>query len=311
MSISQTLIAYGSYTSDGAARNIVLPGTIAKFEVTNRTDYGQSPAGIVYSWWQRPMANNSAFQSTESGAGVLSANATTTNGIALIATPAVPEAAIAVTAITAATPAVASTGTTPSVGDIVRVYGTTGMLQVASMDFSVTAVAAGVSMTFGYLAAAGFAAPATAGSYRRVSDLKYYPRRRFITGITAATSAVITLSVTHGYVVDEYITVYVPTGFGMTEMNGLTGRITAINTTTNTITTDIDSSAFTAFAFPTSAVAAGGVTFPHTVPAGEFATILTQATDDRGDIVIRLGTDVVGANGKVMDWVAYGGELIS
>ena len=46
----------------------------------------------------------------------------------------------------------------------------------------------------------------------------------------------------------------------MSEMDELIGNITAISTANNTITVDIVSTGFTAFAFPTSAVAgAGGV----------------------------------------------------
>jgi hypothetical protein len=256
------------------------------------------------------MANYSAQQFSEAGDGTLSAVAVTTNGIAEITWPTGPGSEVAITNISKANGAVALTGTTTAIGDIVRIYDSTDMYQIASMDFTVTAVNAGVSITLGYLNSTGFADVASAAKYRKVSDLKYYPRKRYITAITAGATTDIQLSVTCGYSVNEYITVYCTSDFGMSEINGKTGKITAVNTTTNTITVDIDSSTFTAFAFPTSAAAAAGVTFPTTVPAGEFATILTQAYVDKGAIQIYLGSSVVGANGKVMDWVAYKGELI-
>ena len=94
----------------------------------------------------------------------------------------------------------------------------------------------------------------------------------------------------------------------MTQMNGLTGTVTAINTTTNTVTVDINSSAFTAFAFPTSATAANGVSFPIAVPAGEIATILTGATRDTGSRSIEIGTAICGTAADVMDYWAYRSE---
>jgi len=92
--------------------------------------------------------------------------------------------------------------------------------------------------------------------------------------------------------------------FGMPEIHGLTGTVTAV--TANTITTDINSAAFTAFAYPTSAVAAAGVTHPHVVPFGEVSTILTEATDNTPLSGMLLDTGVVGANTNVMDWQAFG-----
>ena len=258
------------------------------------------------------MANGSAKQISESGASALSAVNLAINGITPVdySDPTL-GAAVAITAITNATPAVASTATTVSVGDIVRVYGTTGMLQIGGYDFTVTAVNVNVTQTFGYLPAAGFGAAATAGFYKKLSpyDLQFYPRKRYITAITqAAAGAVVTLSVTHGYVVGQKIRFHVGSAYGMTQIDKLIGTITAINTTTNTITVDIDSSAFTAFAFPTSAVYAATKPTPaHIVPVGEVSTILTGAVDNVGYRGVYLGTSVVGANTNVMQWRAFKG----
>ena len=61
----------------------------------------------------------------------------------------------------------------------------------------------------------------------------------------------------------------IPSIFGMQEMNGLTGTVTAVNTSTtvNSFTVDIDSSAFSAFTFPAN----GNQPFSPAVvvPAGE------------------------------------------
>lgn len=64
-----------------------------------------------------------------------------------------------------------------------------------------------------------------------------------ITGISQASSAVLTLSASHGRVVDD--SVHISSVSGMTEINGLRGTITAVTATT--VTVDIDSSLFTAY----------------------------------------------------------------
>lgn len=308
MTTTQNLIAYGSFTSDGNPRTIEIPSGVDYIMVENYSTWGTAPSAVVKSWWQRGMANGSAHELTEGVASALTATAITTNGFTEITPQTGIGAAVAITAITNASPMVASTATTPAVGDIVRVYNTTAAFQYAGMDFSVTAVNPGVSMSFGYTTAPGSAA--TAGTYRRLPfDLQYYPRKRYITGITAGATTVIQLSVTHGYVVGQKVSIRVPAGWGMVELNGQTGNITAINTATNTLTVDINSAAYTAFAWPTSATAAAGISFPHIVPAGEI-TILTGAFKDEGYIGMYLGSGVVGANTNVMRWIAYKGEAI-
>lgn len=306
----QEIIYRGTLTSTGNPQVISIPAGFDEFHLRNRTNL-VGGAGIVESIWYTGMAAGSAITDTLGG-GTITRTVITAAGFTYSDSSTAqlgPAIALNGAFIPTATPAVPETATTPVVGDIVRIYGTTGMLQIAGMDFSVTAVNAGVSMTFGYLPAAGFAAPATAGTFRVVPfDYPFYPRKRFITAITAANPAVITLSVTHGYVVGEKVKVYVPAVFGMTQMNGLLATITAISTANNTITTDIDSSAFTAFAFPTSATAAAGMSFPIIVPAGEVATILTGAIRDAGTRQIYLGTAVDGTAADIFDFWAIRSE---
>lgn len=308
-----TSVASGSFTSAGTARNIILPKPFDYFVVRNRSIWGSNPAdAAVESTWSRGYADGQATVLQEANTGVLSAVAVAAGGAGFIE---IDESELTVgatvalsgTEITSADPAVATTGTTPFVGDIVRIINSTAMLNIAGLEFTVTAVSLNTNFTMGYLdASGGTFADATGGSYLVIPAARYAPERRWITGITAvATGAVITLSVTHAYSVGDIITVHVPTEFGMTEIDGLQGEISAIDTTNNTVTTDIDSSAFTAFAYPNSATAAAGVSFPHTVPVGEIATSLLNPTDNDSVFGIRLGTAVVGSNTDVMDWIAY------
>jgi hypothetical protein len=76
------------------------------------------------------------------------------------------------------------------------------------------------------------------------------------------------------YVVGNKVRFSVPSGFGMTQMDGLTGTITALNqaATTNTaaynIVVNIDCSAFTAFVFPASSLSPTAPLFATFAPAG-------------------------------------------
>jgi len=261
------------------------------------------------------MAAGSAYYSTKTnGAATLDLETTTLSGGFTI----VPDsghyplgASFAVTAVTAANPAVVSTGTTTGLvsgSSIVRMYNVTGMQQISGMDFTVGTVVASTSFGLKYLDASGFAAPGTGGSYRLVPfDSGYfYPRTRTITKITqAASGAVITMSVAANFAVGEYVRLVVPSAYGMTQMNGLQGQVTAVTTgATNTITVNIDSSAFTAFAFP--ATGSATTTFAQVVPIAEIATILTQAEVNQSFTGVQIGATVQTAS-KTYQWFARKG----
>jgi len=308
----QPQILLGSFVSTGAPRNLEIPfayvGANIKIELVNRTNFASSanPGVVKRSWWQTGMADASwlGVQNTNGAATDQSTGSATVGGFTLIDTNQTNqlEAALVGTAITAATPAVATDAGHPYVvGDIVRVTNSTGMLQVSGYDFSITAVA-GNDFTFGYLPAVGFAAAATALTTRRLryQDI-YAPRNRFITAITQAAQAVVTLSVTHGYVVGQIVRFHVESKYGMVQIDGLQGEITAISTANNTITVDINSTGFTAFAFPTSASYALGATPAHISPVGE-DQILEGATKNEGFAAIHLGASVAGALNDVVDY---------
>jgi hypothetical protein len=308
MSTPLSLIAEGHFTSTGAARAVQLPKRPDYFEVFNSSTWGTAPTAVVKSWWYEGYGVGRASTLTEGGASALTATAIAAGGAGFTfvdLSSQAPGALIATgTAVTNANPAVVADATSPAIGSIVRMLNTTGMLQIAGLDFTVTAVNPGVSFTLGYLNAGGFAAPATNADYRVIPAKYYSPYRRWITGITAANPAVITVSVAHNYLVGDKIVVHNPdANFGMPEIDGLSATITAV--TASTITTDIDSSAFTAFAFPTSAVAAAGVSFPHVTNVGEVATKLTSSLTNDAFYAMYLDTGVVGANTNVMYWKAY------
>lgn len=333
MSFPMQPIIKRSFTSTGAATTFPLPNNAVKVEVydlTNIATTAAATAGAEAALYQKAFSINGM----PAGSGYSYTNTINTKTMveSLLATNGggftffdssnqTPGAPRAITAVTAANPAVVSAANTTGLitnTSVVRMINVAGMQQISSMDFTVGTVTAGVSFGLRYLNASAFAAPGTTGFYRIIPfNPIYYPRRRFITGITQATSAVITLSVVHEYTVGQLVRINVPAAFGMSEINGLTGTITAITTgATNTITVDIDSSSFTAFAFPTSATAAGGVTFPQVVPVGEaatntvlqpFANLLDDATRNTSELGVILDTNVVGTAGDSMLLIAYAG----
>src|SRR5271157_2977155 len=293
MSSPINAILTGTFTTGAtlAPVTISLPCGATEFKIRNETDYTAHAATIIEASGLASSTPNTAFVYTGSGANpnVITTTNLLTGGFTFFSDSAgqSPGPAVAITGINQANHPLALSATTGAIGDVVRVYGTTGMYQIAGMDFSVTAINAGVSQTLGFIDASGFAAPATAGFYRKLPFAsnsvtspgispapRFYPRHRYITGITAAAPAVVTMSVVHGFQVGEKVRLIVPAAFGMVEMNNLLGTVTAIShsATVNTITLDIDSSAFTAFAFPTTATAALGMSFAMVVPVGEAAT---------------------------------------
>jgi hypothetical protein len=317
----------GSFTSDGATKNIALPSGYDSFEMINITDIGSTEAAspAMRAQGTSVMSAGSAYYNLKTSGAATNALelSTTSGGFTFIADSAGlalgPLVATSGTDINRANPAVVSTGTTTNLVDsvsVVRLINNVGMLQISGMDFTVGTIIASTSFQLKYLNNSGFAADSTSGFYRIVNaSPRYYPRNRFITAITAATSAVVTLSVTHGFTAGQTVRFVVPSAFGMTQMDGLLGTITAVSTANNTITVNIDSSAFTAFAFPTSATAATGVTFAQVVPVGEaasstYANLLDDATDNVSFTGVSIGTTVQ-TTGKVYQWFARKGVTLS
>lgn len=308
---------------------ISLPSGYDKIELINYTDYLAHAGTVIKAVGYSFAPAGSAYLSTGSGANpnVMTDTILLTAGFTFLTDSGdqTPGAAVvnAAGGVTAATPAVASTTTPLAVGDIARTYNTTGMLQISGMDFTVTAIAAGVSQTYGFLPAVGFAAPATANTFRRIPfDARFYPRRRFVTAISQAAQAVIQLSVLHDFVVGEKVRIVVPRIPGtpatqtMIEMDGLLGTIVAVTNTigvgTNSITVDIDSTGFTAFRFATSAEAAVGWTPAEVVPVGEdprAQSSFDDATLNKSITGVRIDTGVLVAS-KVYNWIATKGTAI-
>lgn len=271
-----TIITEGTFTSTGVGVYIPVPSSANYFRTTNITQMAttQATGRVVQGEWYGPGIFNAndgiRWKKTNASHAInmdLFSTSTASNGFTYVTTAPFVEAAVTGTAITNANPAVVSMVNTYSEGDRVRLYGTTGMLQIAGMDFTISSVS-GAGFTLAGLDASGFAAPATAVTARRISLLNAVePRFLYITNISQALSAVVTVSTAHNYVVGELVYFSIPQSFGMTQISGLTGKITAV--TTYTMTVNIDSTTFTAFAFPASTAVPTTPLFATLAPAGQ------------------------------------------
>lgn len=321
--MDNTIIQQGSFTSGGSTVKLSLRSDVDWMMVYNVTQAAASQTtavGVKY-YWQRGFGTGAKWTTFKSNAAA-AANLEqyiSSAGFTLLDTsvqvPGVLNATI--TAISSATiPVVSNSGTNGLVaGDVVRLINVVGGQQLGGMDFTVgynTLTSGTFSLDYMSTIAA-----ATTGSWRKISfNPIFYPRRRTITAITQASNAVVTLSVTHQYVAGQKVRMVVPAACGMVEMNGLQATIVSVNTTTtsgNTITLDIDSSAFTAFTFPLTAA----VPFSpaEVVPMGEDTAealalgddILSDATYNRAFIGMQLQGGVncpAGAASDVIFWVA-------
>jgi hypothetical protein len=317
----------GKFTSTGANKILNIRSDVDWINVYNYTAAAQAAADLGFQYYfQRGMAQGRGIIYAKLGAvandPITVGEIGATLGFYLIDTSVnVPGASVALTSVSAGATPVVATGNTAGLadGDIVRLYNVTGGLQLNGLDFTIDTINANVSFELAYMVQIVLTG---AGTFRKIPyNPIYYPRARYISSITQAAQAVVKLTVTHGYKVGQVVRFIVPSvagsavSYGMTEMNNLQGTILAIDLVNNTITVDIDSSGFTAFAFPTTALAASGFTPAQVVPIGQNTAesldagvdILTDATVNEALVGILLtgGADKPGGDAAdVMYWVA-------
>lgn len=282
-----TIVTQGSFTSAGVGVKVPLPSSADYFVVKNLTQLATQQAtgrGVMFEWYGSGLvaADNAIEWKKTNSTDALNMVLATSGGFTYVTTSPVVEAQAtnAITGITAANPAVVSQTNTYSEGDILRIYNTTGDLTIGGMDFQISTVSGSGYTLLGLANVAGNGlAAATAGNTRRISkNAAVDPEFLYITNISKATSAVVSTSVDPSayYVVGMKIHFSVPSSFGMKEIDQLTGTITAVNAVSATssigaynLTVDIDSSAFTTFAFPLSASSPTARLFATLAPAGE------------------------------------------
>jgi hypothetical protein len=168
----------------------------------------------------------------------------------------------------------------------------TSQTDVNGIDMVVGAVTVNTSFTLLFAGNALATAPAAggAGFYRIVNvDPLFYPRRRFVTNITQAVNAQVSTSVAHQYVAGQAVRFLIPDVSGMIQLNSLPEnnyRVATVVTVVDSynFTINIDTSAFTAFTWPT--VTQQPSNFPEVAPVGEdtAAALISTAAQTPIDI---------------------------
>jgi hypothetical protein len=281
-----------------ASQTATLPASIriptgflpTKVMITNETQFGQTGTGNLniqtMLWDSTNPTNTKVFYINAAGTAILP-GVVSTNGISQYNGQITPDASstnsigfgalVTGGALSKANPAQLTSNTHGlQTGDQILITGpftaTTAMNQLGGMIFTVTVTGANTVTIPINTNTANFTAT-TVTSWRKVlTPPYYYPQRAFITGITAANPIVVTTSTNHGYTVGQQVRLRVPSQFGMIQANNLQGVITAVTSTTLTINS-IDSSAFTAFAWP--AVTSLPFTQPYVEPVGSSAVLTT------------------------------------
>jgi hypothetical protein len=312
----------GSFVSTGSQHILELRGGIDAIEVWNMTELAAANAGaaVSFAWINGMNPHDGIVYFRNGGANAIDASTCVTEtvgGFQLFDTSVNnPGALRATTDVGTTAHRVLTANTTGlSVGSIVRLFNMTGAHEFDGIDFTVTAVNAGVSFDIDWSPVT--VAAAAAGSYRLIPfEKEFYPQSRYISSITQAAQAVVQMTAISSFDVGQQVRFYVGPEYGMVEINGLTGNVLAVDLVNNTITVDIDTTAFTAFAWPLTAVAAIPHTLAQVVPVGENTAvalaqlppvdILTDATINRNliGIILEANGGPAGSQGDVIFWRA-------
>jgi hypothetical protein len=157
---------------------------------------------------------------------------------------------------------------------------------VSGIDFLIDTVVASTSFRLANAFANAPGLTTGTGHYRIINfDPLFYPRRRYVVNISqAASGGVVQTNVPHQYIPGQAVRFTIPAISGMTQLNSsaannyLYAIVTAISATDPCqFTINIDTSAFTAFTWPTQAQQPSA--FPEVAPVGEdSATSLSSPT---------------------------------
>lgn len=280
-----TIVSQGTFTQGATATNqiIPLPSGMDYFKTYNITQGAITEAGtcIIGEYYGGGLfaANDGIRWQKSNSTNVMSLTNFSTSsasaGFTYVTSFPAPQAAVTGTTITNASPAVATVTNTYSEGDTVVIYNSVGALMYSGMTFTISSVS-GSGFTLLGLNTPGSAA--TAFTVRRVNTYTpVEPSFLFVTAITQATQAQVTTSQVHNLVVGQKIEFTIPGSFGMVQLNNynqsgskppiVTAVVDAYNFKINVNTTN-----YTAFAFPASSSSPTAALFATVAPAGQSAT---------------------------------------
>lgn len=307
----------GSYTSTGAAKFISLPCGADVFEVFVQGSaagdvWANNPAVVGvnrHAFWQAGMAADSALvdQNTavvgESISQYLSAN-----GILPVQSQAsLLGPAVLGTQISAANPAVMTI--TPAdafnTGDVVLLEAGVGNTskQMLGIPWSVTKTGANTYTLDNAFDSSALTAAGPIVARKLLYPGVFSPYLSYIVALGLGASTSVTTSYPHGLSVGQSVRLVVPSPWGATALNGQQGVITSVPGSHQFVVA-INSSAASAFAFPSVAQAAAGVSWPQVIPFAEDASQFVGSASDNNYKGIIIGSAVCGPAGALVCWRA-------
>ena len=317
----------GKFTSTGLATTLDIQCDVDWMEVYNYTQAGLTPnpgVGVQY-YWQRGMAQGTGIRySKTNSTSALNMSTLTSGGFTLIDNSTYLGPAVTGTTITKANPAVCTANSHGfSDGDVVILSNLTNMPQLANIYFTIGGVTAN-TFTLAYMNTntANFTAETSFTVRKVIIPNPWNPAGSIPTAMTVSGQtllATMSQDITQaGFGVSEIVRLLVPQGFGMTQADGVSGQITAVNTTTNVITlsnfsfTDgsvPDLSSWSAYAWP--AATAYPNQLPQAIPYGAGNIYPEQTAPDSvynttiNGIMLGAGTaGPAGAANDVIYWRA-------
>jgi hypothetical protein len=353
-----SFIGAWTYTNPSTviAQNIPMTDKPDWVFVKDLTNWGaqSTAANPIYSEWFSSMAQGSYLaigqpSSTTTGVTLYSSQGTSGGFTFIDQTNPPTFSKVAITAVNGTT-FVVLTGTTTgiNVGDFVRLINVVGAHQISGpVLYQVTAVNPSTSITLGYAASAASAglvvANGTTGYYQKVYPGQFLPNTMNVAYITQATQAVVYFFRQNPYTPGQLVDFQIPTPYGMTQLSNLTGRagsgpfssnpagaarvLSVTNSATvSSITIDVDTTGYTAFQYPTSALYAGGaspaVCIPAgsgviplngsaTIPASPPGTNLADAFDNLSQYVMNIGLSAVGVANANMQVMAFKADFFN
>ncbi len=206
--------------------------------------------------------------------------------------------ALTITGITEASPAVVtSVAHGLATGDQVIIQGGAGMQQINGQVYQITVVSDD-TFSLNSLNTTGFGARTTGGVAKRLLYPGIWqPQSLFPIIITQAAQAVITTSINHGYVAGQEVLLSVPADFGMVQADGKIAEIVSV--TANTMTIDLNTTGFTAFAFPASG---SPLAFPSVTNYATQGSLVLNSYRNDGFKGVYLGASVAGSNGALVHY---------
>lgn len=311
-----TITQIDRFTSDGATNKVVyVPSGVDRIIVENETqaDAANNGYGFRYTWNRGSATDNTAFNTSmlkeyhPAGDQTMAIDKIT-NAIEFIDTSKkTPGAAVSVTGGTNVVQPVYTVGSTDALKDnfIVRISGS-DQTNLNGLAFSVDVINGTTFKPKSALATAPGIIAGANGFYRLFAATKeafdlYKPATRILANISKATAAVVTCLVDHSFQVGTKVKFNIPSGYGMTELNGEEGVVTAV--TANTFTVDVDTSGYTTYTFPTYASTPFTYAEAHLVGDGKSSvSLLTPAkVVNQGYIAVVLPVGIALPGGNTDD----------